>query len=97
MNESLATTIALNMIQHRIHRMPVLDIGKVEDGHHTTCCNDNYLLSMACKNSSTIPTLVREPTHPPPRTIQIAAAAYPAISLELKGDAAFMLVYLNFC
>jgi hypothetical protein len=78
--------------------MPVLDIGKVEDGHHTTCCNDNYLLSMACKNSSTIPTLVREPTHPPPMTIQNAGSAgrYPAIVLELEGNAAFVLVCLDF-
>jgi hypothetical protein len=77
--------------------MLILDIRKVEDGHHTAYCHDDYLFSIPCKNSSTIPTLVREPTYPPPGTIQIAAGKHPAISVELEGNTAFMLVYLNFC
>jgi hypothetical protein len=79
--------------------MPILDIRKVEDGHHTACCNDDYSLSMVHENSSTMPTLVREPAHPPPRTIPIADAAgrYPAISLELEGNATFVPVCLDFC
>jgi hypothetical protein len=79
---------------HETKYVRKLDVREIQNGQQPALRGNDYFLSKARLDDPILPTLKWEPTHPLPHRICIAAKD-PAIFLQLKDNAAFMLVYLN--
>jgi hypothetical protein len=50
-----------------------LDVRKIKDSQQSIHCTNDYSFPIRSENFSTIPAFMWEPTHPTPKTVNIAA------------------------